>query len=257
MAIFHSGGLALAFDDNPPEGGEAGTVILIHGFATNRSENWKRLGWCAAFTRKGYRTIALDLRGHGESDKPHEPGAYARSAMAGDILALMDHLEVRRAELMGYSMGAHLAVVAALSQPGRFNHLIMGGVGARMLADSGPTLPMTMAQAMRAEDPATIGNPILRGFRQFAEDQGEDRQALAACAEGAGTPPDAGDLAGLTLPAVVIAGERDGIAGDPHVLADAIPGALAVSLPACDHFSAIPHALFKAAVFDFLEDALD
>jgi pimeloyl-ACP methyl ester carboxylesterase len=59
------------------------------------------------------------------------------------------------------------------------------------------------------------------------------------------------------MPVLVAAGSRDEIAGDPQALADAIPGARAVSLPACDHFSAIPHALFKAAVFDFLDGWLD
>jgi pimeloyl-ACP methyl ester carboxylesterase len=59
------------------------------------------------------------------------------------------------------------------------------------------------------------------------------------------------------MPVVVIAGERDEIAGDPAALAQAIPGATSVTLPACDHFSAIPHALFKAAVFDFLEGWLE
>jgi pimeloyl-ACP methyl ester carboxylesterase len=116
---------------------------------------------------------------------------------------------------------------------------------------------MTMAQAMRADNPAEINDPVLRGFRQFAENQNEDCVALAAFSEGVGTPPGADDLAALAVPPVVIAGALDGIAGDPHVLADSIPGALAVSLPACDHFSAIPHALFKAAVFDFLEGWLE
>ena len=116
---------------------------------------------------------------------------------------------------------------------------------------------MTMAQAMRADDIATITDPTLRGFRQFAENQGEDRLALAACSEGAGRAVAADDFASIAARTVVITGSADTIAGDPQPLADAIPGAKCVSLPACDHFSAIPHALFKAAVFDFLEGWLD
>ena len=67
-------------------------MVLVHGFATNRAENWRRLGWLAALEREGYRTVALDQRGHGESDKPHDPAAYARGEMVGDIVALIDHL---------------------------------------------------------------------------------------------------------------------------------------------------------------------
>jgi len=53
MARFQSGGFTLAYDDIRPSGGESGTVVLIHGFATNRAENWRRLGWYGAFERKG------------------------------------------------------------------------------------------------------------------------------------------------------------------------------------------------------------
>ena len=254
MATFQSGGLSLAFDDVVPAGTPIGTVVLVHGFATNRDENWRRLGWLTALQRKGYRAVALDLRGHGESDKPHDPAAYGRDQMAGDIVALIDHLGLGRVDLLGYSMGAHLSLAVALSAPGRVNNLVLGGVGGRMLTGEPiSATPMTMAEALTAEDPAVITDPILRGFRQFAENQGEDRAALAACSQGRGSVAPAEDLRGLGMPTLVVAGSRDDLAGDPQVLADAIPGGKSVTLPACDHFSAIPHALFKAAVFDFLE----
>jgi pimeloyl-ACP methyl ester carboxylesterase len=260
MATFESGGLTLAFDDIRPSGAETGTVVLVHGFATNRGENWRRLGWYAAFERKGYRTVALDLRGHGESEKPHDPAAYARKAMVGDVVALLDHLGLTRVDLIGYSMGSHVSLAVAASHGGRIGNLILGGVGARMVtADPRPiTGTMTMGEAMRSDDPDAITDRTLRGFRQFADNQGEDRLALAACGEGRGDgAADPGDFLRLTMPVLVATGARDEIAGDPHVLADAIPGARAVAIPACDHFSAIPHALFKAAVFDFLEGWLD
>jgi pimeloyl-ACP methyl ester carboxylesterase len=257
MASFRSGGLTLDFDDIRPVQGETGTIMLVHGFATNREENWRRLGWYGAFERKGYRTIALDLRGHGKSDTPHDPKAYARADMAGDIIALMNFLDLRAADVMGYSLGAHLSALAAVNHPGRIASLVLGGVGARMISPLPSPGPMTLAEAMRTEDPQTITEPTLKGFRLFADQQGEDRLALAACSEGAGANLGGEALARLAMPVLVAAGSRDEIAGDPRVLADAIPGAKAVSLPACDHFSAIPHALFKAAVFDFLEGWLE
>jgi pimeloyl-ACP methyl ester carboxylesterase len=260
MATFTSGGLKLAYDDIQPDGEAAGTVMLVHGFATSRAENWRRLGWYGAFERKGYRVVALDLRGHGESEKPHDPAAYGQGALVGDIVGLMDHLELRRVELLGYSMGSRLSLQTALSHPQRVANLIVGGVGDRMLkpppASAAPT--MTMAEAMRADDPETITEKTLKGFRLFADQQGEDRLALAAFTEGrGGTALTADDLFGVRAPTLVVAGSRDEMAGDPQGLADAIPGAKAVTLPACDHFSAIPHALFKAAVFDFLEGWLE
>jgi len=254
MATFQSGALTLAYDDMAPRGAPTGVVLLVHGFASNRAENWRRLGWYSAFERAGYRLIALDLRGHGESDKPHDPAIYGRAQMAGDVIALMDHLGLRRVTLMGYSLGAHLALAAALSAPHRLDHLILGGVGGRMLSsDPAPAPAMTLAQALLCENPDEITDQIQKGFRLFAQAQGEDRLALAACSQGLGAPADRDVVANLLVPTLVVAGARDELAGDPAILAAAIPGARAVTLPACDHFSAIPHALFKAAVFDFLE----
>jgi len=260
MATFNSGGLDLAYDDITPEGGATGAVVLVHGFATNRAENWRRLGWYGAFERKGYRIVAHDARGHGESDKPHDPAAYGQGVLVDDIVRLMDHVGLERADLMGYSMGARLSLQMALQHPERVGNLIVGGIGGRMLkaAENQPAPTMTMAEAMQAEDPETITEKTLKGFRLFAEQQGEDRLALAAFTQGrGGLALGEDDLAMLRPPTLVVAGSRDEMAGDPQALADAIPGAKSVTLPACDHFSAIPHALFKAAVFDFLEGWLE
>ena len=250
MAQFTSGGLTLAYDDI----GSGRAIVLIHGFASNRNEMWRRLGWYGAFERKGLRVVALDLRGHGESAKPHEPDAYDRRALIGDVFALMDHLQIARADMMGYSMGARLALAAALSHPERIDHLILGGIGARIFEHSGGA--GALADAMLADDPNSISEPLLKSFRHFADEQGEDRKALAACTRGPGEAFTREQLAGLRVPTLIVAGSRDALAGSAEELASAIPGAVAVTLPACDHFSAIPHALFKASVFDFLDGTL-
>jgi pimeloyl-ACP methyl ester carboxylesterase len=260
MATFNSGGVNLAYDDLPPIEGSAGTILLVHGFATSRAENWKRLGWLTAFQRKGYRTIAFDHRGHGESDKPHDPDAYGQETLLRDIVGLMDHLDLEWANLMGYSMGARLSLRMALDHPTRVGNVVLGGVGGRMLSADPPAKPgaMTMAEALTTDDPDSITDRTQKGFRLFAEQQGEDRLALAACSQAhGGGRLTADDLAVIRAPTLVVAGALDNLAGDPRALADAIPGAKSVTLPAVDHFSAIPHALFKAAVFDFLEGWLD
>lgn len=253
MAQFTTNGIALAFDDiGPPD---AAPIVLVHGFASNRNENWRRLGWYGAFERRRIRSVAFDCRGHGESAKPHEASAYARDALAGDIFALMDHLNIETADIMGYSMGARLALAAALAQPGRVRNLIIGGVGGRMFDAAPPGNPL--AEAMEAGEPELISEPLLRSFRHFADEQGEDRQALAACARAQHGKFDRAELASLRAPALVVAGARDALAGDPAELAAALGRGRAVTLPGCDHFSAIPHALFKAAVFDFLDGTLE
>ena len=254
MASFTShDGVEIAYDDAGPREGRA--ALLVHGFASNRNEAWKRTGWYAAFERRGQRVAALDLRGHGESGKPHDPDAYDRDNLAGDVVGLMDHLGLGQVDLVGYSMGSRVALAVARDHPDRIAHLIVGGVGSRAL--EGSSSGDIMAQAMEADDPETIQVPMLRSFRQFADEQGEDRLALAAMVRGKSAPLTAEDLASLRMPVLVAAGSGDMLAGDPRGLADHIAGAHAVTLPGCDHFNAIPHALLKAAVFDFLDGYLD
>jgi len=254
MATFESGGLTLAYDDIGAPG-QGRPIILVHGFSSNRKENWQRLGWYGAFERRHIRMIALDCRGHGESAKPHDPAQYGREKMSGDILALMDHLDIERAHLMGFSMGSRLALAAALKAPQRFATLTLGGAGEKLF-EKREIAGNPMADAMEAADPATIKEPMLRSFRQFADDQGEDRLALAALTRAKDEPFAREELASLKVPVLVVAGARDELAGDPAGLAKIFPDGRAVSLPGCDHFSAIPHALFKATVFDFLDGTL-
>lgn len=248
-----SDGVAIAYDDLGPRDGRA--ALLIHGFSSNREEGWKRTGWAAAFERRGQRLVMPDLRGHGESGKPHDPASYGRERMAADVLELMDHLGLGPVDLFGYSMGARIALFIALNHPDRVAQLILGGVGARMFEDR-PT-DDSMARAMEADDIDTIDEPMLKSFRQFADEQGEDRLALAACSRAGYEPFRPDDLFALSMPVLVVAGARDQLAGDPQVLADAMRGAKAVSLVGCDHFNAIPHGLLKATVFDFLDGMLD
>jgi pimeloyl-ACP methyl ester carboxylesterase len=180
---------------------------------------------------------------------------YSRAKMAGDIVALLDHLGVERADLLGYSMGARLSLAAALNDPKRFPLLILGGSGGKFFDPRPPGNPI--ADAMEAADPDSVSDPMLRSFRRFADDQGEDRLALAALARAGDAPLDRTEVAKLAVETLIVAGARDELAGDPHVLAAVIPRARAVAVPGCDHFSVIAHALFKASVFDFLDGTLE
>lgn len=250
-------GVSIAYDDIPPAGPAQRTILLLHGFASNRNEGWKRTGWYSAFERRGIRTIALDQRGHGESVKSHDPADYGRENMALDALALLDHLGVERCDVFGYSMGTRTAMQVALDAPDRVLNLMLGGIGGKLFDPRPAGSVEAMADAMSAEDPATIKTEMLKSFRQFADEQGEDRMALAACSAADSVPLARDALATLTMPVLVIAGRHDDLAGDPEDLARVFPRGKGVSLPGCDHFSAIPHGLLKATVFDFLDGMLD
>ncbi|MBV9331864.1 MAG: alpha/beta fold hydrolase, partial [Alphaproteobacteria bacterium] len=234
MAVFNSEGLAIAYDDIGA--GPGRPILLVHGFSSNRNENWRRLGWYGAFERKAIRAVALDCRGHGESAKPHDPALYARSQMAGDIFRLADHLGIERFHLMGYSMGSRIALAATLSAPERIATLTLGGVGEKLF-ETRALAGNPMAAAMEADDPESISDPMLKSFRRFADEQGEDRLALAALTRAEEEPIDAASLKSLAVPVLVVAGARDELAGDPHPLAARFGDGRAVVLPGCDHFS--------------------
>ena len=90
MATFTADGLKIAYDDI----GEGDAIFLLHGFAADRKTNWRLTGWYKLLEDAGFRVIAADARGHGRSDKPSEPEAYAPEGIAGDAIRLMDHLNI-------------------------------------------------------------------------------------------------------------------------------------------------------------------
>ncbi len=254
MAQFTSDGLQLAYDEFGPSDARK-AIVLVHGFSSNRYENWKRMGWYDAVAGKGLRGLALDCRGHGESAKPHDPAQYDRAKMVGDVFALMDHAGIERAHLLGFSMGAHIALMAAMEDGGRIDHLVVAGVGGRIFEPSRD--PEGMAKAMEAASPDGIVDPMLKSFRHFADEQNEDRLALAACSRGPREAITREALGAIRRPTLVIAGARDEMAGPPQGLASEIAGAKAATIPGCDHFSMIAHGLFKANAFDFFDGWLE
>lgn len=249
MSSFDSNGIAIAFDDI----GEGPPILLVHGFAASRVTNWKLAGWYDRLGKAGRRVIALDCRGHGESDKPHDAAAYGAENMGGDVVRLMDHLAIERADLMGYSMGGIISTWLLMNQPDRFESVVLGGIG-------GGTIRMEsvdrrdVADALAAPGRVEGVSAVARGFRAFAESQGGDLVALAECMRALHRPVDPSELGQVDKPVLVVVGEKDDLVGDPRPLAGAIPGAELVVIPGKDHLTAVPHELYKAAVVRFLAE---
>src|SRR5229473_1493796 len=139
MASFKNGDVEIAYLDE----GEGEPVVLVHGFASTKEVNWVATGWVSTLNKAGRRVIALDNRGHGASSKLYDPAAYHSAAMAEDVVALLDHLQIARADVMGYSMGARISAYVAVDSPARVRALILGGLGIRLVEGVG--LPETIA----------------------------------------------------------------------------------------------------------------
>ena len=125
---FNSDGVRLFFELHGPATGAA--VVLVHGFASDYQLNWVGTRWQETLVRAGYRVIGLDCRGHGRSDKPHDPAAYAIDVMAADVRRLIDELEIASAAYLGYSMGARIGLQFVLEYPDRLSRAALGGLGA-------------------------------------------------------------------------------------------------------------------------------
>ena len=120
MRHFAHDGVEIAFLDE----GEGEPIVLVHGFASNAQVNWVYPGWVATLTKAGRRVIALDNRGHGASSKLYDPAAYHSAIMAEDVRALLDHVGVGVADVLGYSMGARIAAFLALAHPARLRKAV-------------------------------------------------------------------------------------------------------------------------------------
>lgn len=252
MQQFSSNGVAIAFIDAPAQAEDRREpILLIHGFASTLQINWVNPRWVDTLTQAGRRTVAFDNRGHGRSDKLYAPEAYRSSVMAQDALNLLDHLEIARADVMGYSMGARIAAYLALENPGRVRSLILGGLGDRLVHGDG--LPPGIADAMEAPTLEEVVDPLQHMFRSFADRNKSDRAALAACIRGSRQTLTAEEVGRIACPTLVAIGTKDEIAGDPHLLAAMFPRGEALEIPGRDHNLAVGDKTFKAAALAFLE----
>lgn len=228
--------------------GDGPAVVLLHGFAADTSLNFVRAGLLDALVDEGYRTVATDFRGHGLSAKPHDPDAYAGDALTRDVGALLDHLGLERVAVVGYSMGAGVALRLGATDA-RVERVVALGVGERSLT-RGTDDGTAMSDALLAGDPDTIVDPLGRQFRRLADSIRADRAALAACTS-ASRPPVGAHLDDLAVPVLVIAGTDDDLAGDPRGLAGRIAGARWLTVPG-DHFTANAQPGLHHAVLEFL-----
>jgi pimeloyl-ACP methyl ester carboxylesterase len=252
MQFFDSDGVRIAFIDVAPSQGAGDPVLLIHGFASTHAVNWVNTLWVKTLTGAGFRVIAFDNRGHGQSGKLYDPAAYHSSIMAEDARRLLDHLGLGRADVMGYSMGARITAHLALQHPDRVRSALIGGLGIKLVEGVG--LPIGIADAMEAPSLAAVSDPTARMFRAFAEQTKSDLRALAACIRGSRQVLSRDEVAQIRAPALIAVGTRDEVAGAPQALADLMPNARALDIPGRDHNLAVGDKTHKEGVLAFLAE---
>src|SRR5712671_3556524 len=106
-------GVELAYERQGAEKGAETArpaIVLVHGFASSRVQNWKSTGWYGGLTGAGFSIVAMDCRGHGDSGKPHEEAFYGHDRIATDVIAVVQACDLPGALILGYSMGGFIGL---------------------------------------------------------------------------------------------------------------------------------------------------
>lgn len=242
--------------------GRGEPVVLIHGWGVDIQWCWEESGIIAAL-RDRYRVIAIDNRGHGRSDKPHDPQQYGMN-MVSDVIRLLDHLKIGKAHMVGYSMGAVITSILLTDYPERVRTATIGGFGweegdaaLRRRIETAESLeagrgvgPAVQALTPPGEQAAVRGQ--MEAINKWFLDR-NDPLALAAIARGnAALRPSAEKLRANRLPALAIVGELDPLRASVEKLASTMTNLRVVIVPGANHMFAVRRPEFLAALKDFL-----
>lgn len=232
-------------------GGDAPVVVAVHGFASSAAANFAQTGWTRDLPRAGFRVIALDQRGHGASDTPHDPARYDLDLLVDDVVAVLDHHGVRAAHYVGYSLGARVGWRAAVRSPERVLSAVLGGV-----PDGEPLERFDLAQARaHVEDGAEVTDRITAAYLTMADSvAGNDVRALVALVEGMRGSGSLDPDDPPHQPVLVATGSEDAILERSRRLAAALPQGSFVEIPGRHHFNAPTSRHFRTAAVDFLTD---
>jgi len=235
-----------------PAGDGSPPVLLQHGFTADSQANWVQPGVVAALLEAGRGVLAPDARGHGRSEKPHDPARYGEPRMARDLAELLDALGLDSVDLVGYSMGAVVALLLA-SGDRRVRRLAVGGVGSGVVecggVDRRAISTDSIIAALSAADGASVAGTPAAAFRRLADAIGADRTALVA--QASAVYQGGVELSRISAPTLVLAGDADPLADRPGVLCEAIADAR-LTLVAGDHMQAVADPRFAQALVAFL-----
>jgi pimeloyl-ACP methyl ester carboxylesterase len=224
-------------------------VVLVHGWGGSFARTWRDTGWVDLLADEGREVIGVDLLGHGDAPKPHEPGEYVDLTLRV-LDAIGDHEQV---DAIGFSLGAMTLLDVAAAHPPRIRRLVVGGVGENIFRDrdSGHDRVIAAVEGRGDADDASMSDVGSQVFAQYARQPGNDAAALAACLRRPAQPFTAARLATVTMPTLVVLGERD-FAGPIDPLLDALANATGKVLPRVDHFATTEAFGFIDAALAFL-----
>ncbi len=234
---------------------DAPVVICVHGFASSCRDNWVNTGWVREMLRRGFRVLGVDQRGHGASEKPHEPDDYTMGALVSDIELILDTYMVDPVSYLGYSLGARVGWHVASELPLRVERAVLGGI-----PDGRPLGRLDIAQARAYVDRGEeVTDPVTRNYVTLAERvDTNDLQALIALAGGMRFGDEDPDLGNPPRqPILVATGSEDKILAQSREVAAGLPSGRFVEIPGRHHFNAPGAREFRTAGVDFLAEGIE
>ena len=242
--------------------GKGEPVLLIHGFLADLQDNWGRPGIIKALSDT-FQVIAIDNRGHGKSDKPHNPDAYGINMME-DSIRLLDHLKIRKAHVVGYSMGGVITLGIVTRHPERVHAAVMGGAGWNPPGQSIQPMMKTLADSLEQGnlEPLIVGLTPAGTPKPTPEQvqiinkaflaSGKDMLAMAAVARN--FPPDATEaqVRSNRIPVLALVGEMDPMKPEVDKLDGLMPNVKVLVIPKADHGTAFSNPEFIKNLKSFL-----
>lgn len=236
--------------------GTGAPVLLLHGGVSSCDHNYAQFGWIEALAGAGRQVIGLDFRGHGGSERPHDPALYGTANLARDAWALLEHLGLARVSLVGYSIGTAVALHLMQAERGRFDRAVLVATGDGLVGHPphrfDDVLPHLAKVFERTEYPRDLPKHQ-SAYWKILEAVGGDRLAMLALSRASYPAITTAQAADIDVPTLVISGEVDPVLGRGPRLAAALGRGEYLEIAGANHFALAMDPAVRAAVARFLD----
>jgi pimeloyl-ACP methyl ester carboxylesterase len=227
-------------------------VVLLHGF-TSRCAWWNEVGWVERLVANRFRPVALDFPGHGSSQAARDAARCSTDRLAADVVGLLDHLEIPRASIVGFSMGGGVALQTAMAFPSRVHRVVVAGVGDAALNELHDPSDVEDLRAAFASAATPAANAAR--IRRNAELAANGIDGLRPYLEQGGWPGGLAELRTLEIPLLLVRADGDEYMAEASAVIAAARPSRVLDVAGVGHHTVLRQPEVLSAVVDFLGEA--